>query len=307
MKKKTKIVLIAAIIAAVAVLVIVPTIISLHAEKYVEVAPDVTVENVETDDVADPAEDQENHDDTADTEKTDGESDAVLPAPDDDGADPTEQDENDSVTDSTDENDGAGTTDEEEKAPEKEKPVAIDLGRGLKITSVASYAGMFVEDGSDEIVSGLYLVTVENTGSDYIQYASFDVALNDGTQLEFELTTLPAGQKAVVLEKNRMEVSDASVVSAELTGYSKFDAAPSLCSDTVQLLFENGRLTVRNISEKTITGGRVFYKNVMGDLLVGGITYMVSFEELEPNSSVTLNAPHFSDNGSRVMFVTYAE
>ena len=76
--------------------------------------------------------------------------------------------------------------------------------------------------------------------------------------------------------------------------------------DVLELSCADQAVTVKNVSGKDFPGGRVFYKNVSGDLLIGGITYMVTVPPLAEDQEVTLPAGHYTESGSRLMFVTYA-
>lgn len=184
----------------------------------------------------------------------------------------------------------------------------IPLGNGIQVVKLSSYAGLFVEDSSDAVVSGILQATVENTGTDNVQYMRFFLQAEDGTSYEFELTTLLAGEKAVVLEKNQAAFrQDLSIVTKTVEDYAALTEAPSLHSDVFELNGEDHTISVTNISESTVSAGRVFYKNYVGDTYIGGITYMLSFTDLEPGETVQLSSTHFSADSSRIVFVTYAE
>ena len=79
----------------------------------------------------------------------------------------------------------------------------INLGNGLVITDIGNYTGIYMEDGTDEVVSGVLMMIVKNTGDKTVQYAKIILEAGE-TDGVFELTTLPAGASAVLLEKTRM-------------------------------------------------------------------------------------------------------
>lgn len=184
----------------------------------------------------------------------------------------------------------------------------ISLGNGLQIVKLGSYAGLFVEDQSDTIVSGVLQATIENTGTDNVQYMRIVLRAADGKSYEFVLTTLPAGEKVAVLEKNQAEyLQDISITSQSVEEYAVMPEAPSLHSEMFSLNSEGHTISVTNISQTTVSAGRVFYKNYVGDTYIGGITYMLSFTDLKPGETVHLTSSHFTAESSRVVFVTYAE
>lgn len=191
--------------------------------------------------------------------------------------------------------------------PEQGSNALLTLGSGINVISVSNYAGYFVEDGSDEIVDGIPVAVVENTGTDAVQFMNFSLSTEDGSIYEFELTTLLPEQRMIVLEKNRAEFkADKQIISATVNHYAVFAEEPSMHTDVFELRCMENALIVKNISKNTVSAGKVFYKNTVGDLLAGGITYMVSIPELEPGTEVKLNPSHFQDGESRILFVTYA-
>ena len=61
---------------------------------------------------------------------------------------------------------------------------------GLEIKGISKYAGLFVEDGTDETVSDVCAVTVRNNAEKTVQYAHLTVTIGE-TAYEFDVTTLP--------------------------------------------------------------------------------------------------------------------
>lgn len=127
-------------------------------------------------------------------------------------------------------------------APEPSKLDGVAIGNDLEIVSTGRYAGLFVEDGSDETVSDVFCIRVKNTGS---------------------------------------------------TGVLKVAAS------------QNG-ITVTNRSDAAMSQVYVYYKNASGDLLLGGITYRAGLTDLGPGETRTCYAGHYSQDSSRLLFVTYA-
>lgn len=182
----------------------------------------------------------------------------------------------------------------------------IELDRGLLITDIGKYTGVYMEDGTDEVVSGVLMLVVKNTGEQAIQYAEISLPSNGG-EAKFTLSTLPAGESCVLLEQSRMEYNGFEDVSmAEATSVAVFKESLSLQEDKLQLQVLDGALNVVNISGADIEGDIViYYKNAASDLLYGGITYRVRIEGgMKADEIKQIMASHFSDSGSRIMFVT---
>lgn len=194
------------------------------------------------------------------------------------------------------------------KGEEEPAQDAMDLGQGISLVEVRRYSGMYLEDGSDTIVQDVLAILVENTGEEAVQLATVELHTVDGQLYTFEFTTLLPGEQMLVLEKNRAAYDPTlQVVYAMTNGVAIFAEEPSMHSDVLELSTSDGAITVKNVSGDDFAGGRVFYKNVSGDLLIGGITYMATVPALQEGQEVTLSAVHYTDSGSRLMFVTYAE
>lgn len=72
---------------------------------------------------------------------------------------------------------------------EQIEDAAINLGHGMVITNIGSYTGVYMEDGSDEILSGILMIIVTNTGTETIQYAEITLPVGD-KMASFSLSTL---------------------------------------------------------------------------------------------------------------------
>lgn len=178
------------------------------------------------------------------------------------------------------------------------------LSGGIKVCEIGNYIGSYVEDGSDEFVDNMMMVVLENRGSEYIQLAK--VKIND--QYLFEVTTLFPGEKVMVLEKNRAEyVEDLKITSTEIFDVGTFSEPPTMCEDILKIETKDGMINVENISGKEFPGGKVFFKTVLEDKYLGGITYFSTIPKLEKGKGVKLAAGHFEEGRSEMLFVTHAE
>lgn len=194
---------------------------------------------------------------------------------------------------------------ESAETPEPQPEAGVDLGSGLSVVQVGRYSGLYVEDGSDEIVQDVLAVTVENTGEQTLRLAHITVTDTAGTQYAFELTTLPPGEKLIALELSRApSLPDLSIADIRLDEVILFDQPPTLQEDVLSFACTQSNIGVKNISEERIAGGHVFYKQDSGSALVGGITFMVAIPELHPGEEVSLYAGHYYEGASRLMFAT---
>jgi hypothetical protein len=181
----------------------------------------------------------------------------------------------------------------------------IDLGNGLKITDIGAYTGMYMEDGSDEIVSGVMMMIVANTGDKTVQYAKITLEAGE-TDGVFELTTLPAGASVVLLEQTRMAYDKNAVYETAVTeNFALFAEEPSKMEDTVKVQILDDVINVTNISDSDIDGEIViYYKNSASDLYYGGITYRTRVTGgLAKGEIRQIAGAHASKTGSELMFV----
>ena len=178
------------------------------------------------------------------------------------------------------------------------------LEHDIRICELSSYTGSYVEDGSDEYVENIMMLILENEGEDDIQFGN--VIINN--QYVFEFTTLLPGDKVMVLEKNRsVYAEDIKIDSAVLKQAALFSEAPSMHEDLLEITTENGMICITNISGTEFSGGKLFYKNVVNEHFLGGITYFSTIPKLQSNQSVKLSADHYEEDRSRLLFVTYGQ
>ena len=197
-----------------------------------------------------------------------------------------------------------------EETEEASNSAIAVLQDGIEVLSIGSYTGLYMEDGSDEVLSGILMMKVTNTGSTPIQYAQITMTVGEETA-EFTLSTLNPGATMVVLEQNRMAYDSAvDYASAEITGknVALFREEMTLHEDKLEIQILDGAINVKNISGMDIDGNVViYYKNVAAGVYYGGITYRITLEGgLKADEVRQLMASHFSDTGSEIMFVTIA-
>ncbi len=182
----------------------------------------------------------------------------------------------------------------------------IDLGQGLRITDIGAYTGAYVEDGTNDVVSDVLMVILENTSEKALQYAQVTLQFGQETA-RFDLTNLPAGQKAVLLEQERMAFSSQEPDGWLLENPVFLEEFP-MYEDVFQIIAEENVLTLRNISDTPVSGDvYVYYKNWSQGLYYGGITFRAKIEGgLEPQEQKQVMASHFNPAASAILMVTYA-
>lgn len=180
----------------------------------------------------------------------------------------------------------------------------IVLGQGLRIERVGAYTGIFMENGSNEAVTGTLMVILENASPQDLQLARFSLSYADFTA-EFEVTNLPAGQKTVVLEKNGRKASG-TPKSAKASTILFFQEKMTLMEGTLELNGQPGGIFVKNVSGKDISGNVwVYYKYSATDIFYGGITFRAKHTGgIKAGESVMIPAAHYHPNSVKVVWVT---
>lgn len=182
----------------------------------------------------------------------------------------------------------------------------LDIGSGLEITSVGSYAGLYVEDGSDETVSDVFYIRVKNTGESDLQYAHISLTRGEESY-EFDISTLPVGETLQALELTRQAMPENTAeLNASVTLYAAFDEPLSMHEDIFEVTTSDNTVNIKNNSDSTFSQVYVYYKNSSGDTLIGGITYRAGVQNLAPGQTLSCYTSHYSEGSSRLLFVTYA-
>ena len=186
-----------------------------------------------------------------------------------------------------------------------QEQTAINLDYGLEIVDSGKYTGIYMEDGSDEVVSNIMMIAVHNTSDQDVQYAQIRAVCGE-KEYDFVLTNLAAGAKVVLLDQQRREASGAALTSAVTENVALFSESMDLMEDTIEIGGLDGMLNVKNISAANITGNIfVYYKYASEDMFYGGITFRVRIEGgLAAGELRQIPAGHYSPKGCALVQVT---
>lgn len=151
----------------------------------------------------------------------------------------------------------------------------MDLGFDLKLHSFDTYAGIFMEDGSDEIVTNVARVLLTNQSQEDLQYAQITVTYADEV-CNYTVTNLPAGASVVLLEQARKPLPEGEPVAVTVDNVAFFQAPMNPHKDVIEISGVSGIMNVKNVSDTDITGDiYVYYKYTAANLYYGGITFRV--------------------------------
>ena len=197
----------------------------------------------------------------------------------------------------------------EATTPESEPEKPEILLETIEITSIDSYTGPFVEDGSDDAVVNILAITVKNNTPQTLQYAEATLLFGD-TTAQFAFSTLKPGESMMVLEKNRLEyVEGMEPSSYQFDNVIYFTEEPTLCADKISISALDGAFNVRNISGEDLTGNiAIYYKNKTAQGYLGGITYRTVIQGgMAKDEIKQIMVNHFQVDESQIMFADYTE
>lgn len=208
------------------------------------------------------------------------------------------------TTPATEETEAATETVSESVGETVPSVLPINLGYGVYLEQVGNYTGIYMEDGSDELVSGIMMIQISNTGEEDIQLMQIEVAYADATY-HFQLTNLPAGSNAVLLEQSRQAKPEGDPVSAAASNVVVFPENMKVDQSVFEISGAAGMMNVKNISDAAIDGTiYVYYKYISQDLFYGGITFRVTVEGgLKAGEIRQLMTSHFNPDNCQVVMV----
>lgn len=197
-----------------------------------------------------------------------------------------------------------GDSDKKDDSKETEKAEQIVLSDpNLTVESIGAYSGSFIEDGSDEATKNVTAMLITNNSDQMLQVALIDFQVNSNETASFKVTNLPAGTSTLVLESNKREFSDKDTYTYgnAATGYMD---QQTLEEDKVELKTENGKITLKNKTDKELKTVYVYYKYMqIGGAYLGGITYRTPFENVGAGKEAEAVAAHFNPDSSQIMGV----
>ena len=181
----------------------------------------------------------------------------------------------------------------------------VVLPRGLAIERVSAYTGMYVEDGSGEIVTDVMMILLRNESEQDLQLSRIKLTYGD-TVFHFECTNLAAGECVVLLEKDRQTAIAGAPDASEIYDVAFFNNPMEPENDRLQLDCSRGVINVTNTSDSDITGDiYIYYKYYAAGYYYGGITFRVSIKGgLPAGETRQLTAAHFDPEGCRIVQIT---
>lgn len=181
----------------------------------------------------------------------------------------------------------ANSDDAGEKVNAVEFPYKLEEGK-ISIDSVFQFTG-FNPDNENMEGENIAALTVVNQSEQHLTFAQFTVKLADGARLAFEVTDLPAGQKAMIFEKEN-QVYELDDVCQEITDTAEFEDVSPVMADRLSAEVQETTVTLTNNSEEDLSNLLLHCHCVIDDAYFGGLTYMYPIESIPAGQSASVNA-----------------
>lgn len=175
---------------------------------------------------------------------------------------------------------------------------------GIEVESIGPYDGAFVEDGSDEEVTGVTAILVKNNTGKNIQYAELKFNVPDKGEAVFTFSSIPSDASVMVFEQNRMQYDDSDVYTLTDQTVAYIEEMSKMEDEIGILVQDNNSLTVTNLTGQDKKNVRIFYKYRYEDgVYIGGITFTAKLEEIKAGKSITCSPSHFDSSGCEIMMI----
>lgn len=169
-----------------------------------------------------------------------------------------------------------------------------DSGK-IKVLSLESTSGLFVEKGKQDKVKHVATIVVRNVSDKMLEYGKIVFRVNEIERAEFIVCALPAGEECVVMETTARTLAkdDVYIINMDDSMFSYCDSATE--DEKYTLEIEGSTLKVKNNTDSPLTV-KVAYKYYKGNRYYGGICFRGTFESIAPGETMKKKSNRFNEN-----------
>ena len=180
-------------------------------------------------------------------------------------------------------------TEPQETEPENQVslPLSLDDGR-LELKMLFQYSGVNPDCDNQE-GKNVAAVQLVNTSGQYLAEAKLSLTLLDGTQLEFVVTEVPAGDSVIAFSVDNQTIP-ADPVCTGAACEATFEAPDATANGKLIVSMEGVTVTVDNISGGDLKNVVVYCRSLFGEDYFGGVTYQYTIDEIPAGGSATVEA-----------------
>ncbi|MBR2715558.1 MAG: hypothetical protein IKB73_05070 [Ruminococcus sp.] len=177
----------------------------------------------------------------------------------------------------------------------------------LKIVSIGKYTGLYNDAEKSQEVEDVLAVVVMNDSDKVVSYSNFTVEYStkdDKRTCSFSPTNLPAHQSSLVFTTNE-PVKYSDVKSFNVTDpFAVLGDSLPLLEDKVGVDYKDGEFIITNLTNDNLGDVYVRYKNcVDGNVYLGGITYSVVAQGVEPYETYHVAADNYNEETGIIIAV----
>ena len=175
----------------------------------------------------------------------------------------------------------------------------------LVVRSILPYEGPFLEDASDREMVDVAAILLQNVGNQDLLQCGVSIWADDRC-FEFYGEYIPSQAVVLLLERNAKAFVPLDIT--DCTGWQVSRSPQNQNNDALHIVEKAmGTLFVSNSSIMTLREVQITYKTWLEeeDILIGGISYSVLIEALDPGQTVAIYPSHYAYGYSKIVSVTW--
>ena len=162
-------------------------------------------------------------------------------------------------------------------------PIQLEDGK-LLVESLFPFEGINPDCGNLE-GSAIAAIMIRNVSDQYINSATLLIHLEDGTQIAFSISDLPAGGEMLAFSADNSDLPD-NFACVRVESEAEFS---EICStEGIGVAVDGISVTVTNETAKEMTQIDIYCHGVFGTSYYGGATYRYTIEKLNPGESASV-------------------
>lgn len=163
-----------------------------------------------------------------------------------------------------------------------------ELENGKLLVNSLFQASIENPDCDNEIGEDIASLEIENQSEEFCTAVNVQVTMQDGSELSFSATNIPAGKKVWVFSTDNQSIAQENICE-KIECTAEF-GENSMMEDQVQYSVEDTTITIQNITDSEITDLSVYCHCLFEEAYFGGVSYCYSVEKLPAGGSVTMDA-----------------
>lgn len=156
-------------------------------------------------------------------------------------------------------------------------PYMLDDGN-IEIASLFQFDGIN-SDCNNKEGSGIAAIELKNCSENYLSEAEITVVLADETELEFEITEIPAGKSVMAFAKSNTSIEQ-DAMCIEMNCEARYGDGNVSNEEKVSASVDGVSIKLTNMTEEDITECTVYCHSVLGDMLFGGTSFSYTVKDI---------------------------